>query len=218
MLTPAEVAARRRRTVQALAMERSRGGGPPYVRDRRRIYYPKAEFEQWMERNRVEPVSIARQQRTRTTRRSDPSKQAVLTALHEHVSHVVRLLLLDRERTVEDLTIELELPRSSMSRALTSDPGRPRRWKHEDIFVMAIFFEVSPLVFFPEHLMDEYQSPEPEAQTGLAARVELDTHPLNRSSNIMTTLPPETENPEVPDENAEEEDTEEETQSDNEPA
>jgi hypothetical protein len=158
MLTPAEVAARRRRTVQALAMERSRGGGPPYVRDQRRIYYPKEEFEAWMERNRVEPVSIERTRRPGPARRSDPSKQSALAELHEHVSHMVRLLLVDQKRTVEDLTVELELPRSSMSRALTSDPGRPRRWKHEDIFIMAIFFEVSPLTFFPEHLMEEYRS------------------------------------------------------------
>jgi hypothetical protein len=158
MLTPAEVAAIRRRTVQALTMERKRGGGPPYVRDQGRIFYPKEKFEAWMRSNLVEPVRVQQERRARPVQRRETSKQSVLIELHEYVSHMVRILLVENERTVEDLTIELRLPRSSMTRALRSEADRPREWKHEEIFVMSVFFKVPPVVFFPEDLMERYEA------------------------------------------------------------
>lgn len=38
----------RRRTEVALATERSRGQGPPFVKDGRRVLYPVDEFERWL--------------------------------------------------------------------------------------------------------------------------------------------------------------------------
>jgi hypothetical protein len=56
LLTAAETAQRRRRTTQALAMERRRGAGPPYIRDGSRILYPRDELEQWLKDHRVDPA------------------------------------------------------------------------------------------------------------------------------------------------------------------
>lgn len=59
-LTTVEAAARRRLTVQALSMERSRGMGPPYVQDGGRILYPENEFEQWLSERTVTPPAWMR--------------------------------------------------------------------------------------------------------------------------------------------------------------
>lgn len=66
-LTTAEVADLRRRTPQALTMERRRGQGPPYIADGGRILYPEDELEQWLAARRVDPA------RTRRRSRSSPS-------------------------------------------------------------------------------------------------------------------------------------------------
>jgi hypothetical protein len=55
MLTSAEVAAIRRRTPQALVMERKRGQGPPYVRDSGRVLYPEDDLLDWLDDHRVVP-------------------------------------------------------------------------------------------------------------------------------------------------------------------
>jgi hypothetical protein len=59
-LTPREVAAIRRRSPQALTMERQRGNGPPYIVDGGRILYPEAELYEWLEARRVEPEQGSR--------------------------------------------------------------------------------------------------------------------------------------------------------------
>ena len=57
--TPKEVAEIRRRTEAALAHERKRGDGPPYVHDGRRVLYPADELERWLEDNLVRPGGAA---------------------------------------------------------------------------------------------------------------------------------------------------------------
>lgn len=59
-LTVAEAAERRRRTPQALAMERSRGEGPPYIRDGARVLYDEGELERWLAARRVDPALVPR--------------------------------------------------------------------------------------------------------------------------------------------------------------
>lgn len=55
-LTAAETASLRRKTPQALTMERSRGAGPPYVVDGGRVLYPADELREWLEARRVDPA------------------------------------------------------------------------------------------------------------------------------------------------------------------
>jgi hypothetical protein len=47
-LTAKEVAERRRRTEAALAKERERGLGPPYIKDNGRILYPEDGLEEYL--------------------------------------------------------------------------------------------------------------------------------------------------------------------------
>ena len=51
--TAKEVAERRRKTEQALASERARGEGPPWVRDGARILYPEDELERYLDERLV---------------------------------------------------------------------------------------------------------------------------------------------------------------------
>jgi hypothetical protein len=53
-LTAKEVAAIRRKSEPALAEERKRGIGPPYIRDNGRILYPEDAVYAWLEARRVE--------------------------------------------------------------------------------------------------------------------------------------------------------------------
>jgi hypothetical protein len=53
-LTAKEVAAIRRKSEPALAEERKRGIGPPYIRDNGRILYPEDGVYAWLEARRVE--------------------------------------------------------------------------------------------------------------------------------------------------------------------
>lgn len=55
-LTTKEAAERRRRTQQALTMERKRGEGPPYIVDGGRILYSEDELEAWLTARRVDPA------------------------------------------------------------------------------------------------------------------------------------------------------------------
>jgi hypothetical protein len=55
-LTAAEVADRRRKTTQALANERKRGEGPPYVKDNGRVLYPADELDRYLEDRIVVPA------------------------------------------------------------------------------------------------------------------------------------------------------------------
>lgn len=48
MLTEQEAARMRRKTVHALRKERARSAGPRWVRDGRRVLYPKTELEAWL--------------------------------------------------------------------------------------------------------------------------------------------------------------------------
>lgn len=63
-LTTREAADRRRRTPQALVMERKRGTGPPYVIDGGRYLYPEADLDAWLEARRIDP-SITRRSRAK---------------------------------------------------------------------------------------------------------------------------------------------------------
>lgn len=54
-LTTEEVAAIRRRQPDSVRQERIRGQGPPYVRDGRRILYPRSALEQWMAARLITP-------------------------------------------------------------------------------------------------------------------------------------------------------------------
>lgn len=56
-LTTAQAAERRGRTRQALANERSRHMGPPYIRDGGRVLYSEDELEQWLTTRRVDPLT-----------------------------------------------------------------------------------------------------------------------------------------------------------------
>ena len=53
-LTAKEVAGIRRKSEPALAEERKRGVGPPYVRDNGRILYPEDALYEWLEARLVE--------------------------------------------------------------------------------------------------------------------------------------------------------------------
>lgn len=55
-LTSKEVALRRRRSTQALVMERKRGQGPPYIRDGRRYLYREDDIERWLANHWVDPI------------------------------------------------------------------------------------------------------------------------------------------------------------------
>lgn len=55
LLTAQEVAGIRRKTQQALSMERARGTGPPYVIDGGRILYPEDMLEKWLQDHLVDP-------------------------------------------------------------------------------------------------------------------------------------------------------------------
>jgi hypothetical protein len=52
-LTAKEVAEIRRKTEQALAHERNRGEGPPWVRDGARVLYPADELERYLDERLV---------------------------------------------------------------------------------------------------------------------------------------------------------------------
>lgn len=56
-LVPREVADIRRKTETALAHERVRGQGPPWIRDGARVLYPSDELEAWLASNLVRPDS-----------------------------------------------------------------------------------------------------------------------------------------------------------------
>lgn len=56
-LTPKEVGEMRRRSEAALAQERKRGNGPPYVKDGQRVLYPADELEAWLADNLVGPAA-----------------------------------------------------------------------------------------------------------------------------------------------------------------
>jgi hypothetical protein len=47
-LTAAEVAELRRKTPDALAQERRRGGGPPWIKDNGRVLYPADELDRYL--------------------------------------------------------------------------------------------------------------------------------------------------------------------------
>jgi Helix-turn-helix domain len=51
-VTPAPVAALLGVTTQHLAFLRSRGGGPPYVKESGRVYYPVGELQAWIQQER----------------------------------------------------------------------------------------------------------------------------------------------------------------------
>lgn len=56
-LTASEAAELRRKTPQALVMERQRGEGPPYILDGGRILYPADDLDRWLEARRVDPCT-----------------------------------------------------------------------------------------------------------------------------------------------------------------
>jgi hypothetical protein len=68
LLTAKEVAERRRRTPQALVMERKRGTGPPYILDGGRVLYREDDVEAWLEECRIDPSK----QRRYRSRRGQP--------------------------------------------------------------------------------------------------------------------------------------------------
>jgi hypothetical protein len=55
LLTAAEVAEIRRTTTAALAQERYRHDGPPYVRSGRRVLYPADLLDAWLTAQTVTP-------------------------------------------------------------------------------------------------------------------------------------------------------------------
>jgi hypothetical protein len=64
--TTTETADLRRRTPQALANERARGEGPPYIRDGNKILYPADELDRWLIAHRVDPVLAPKPRRSRS--------------------------------------------------------------------------------------------------------------------------------------------------------
>lgn len=65
LLTSAQVAAIRRKTPQALAMERARNEGPPYIQDGGRILYDEDELNRWLAAHRVDPALAPKRRRDR---------------------------------------------------------------------------------------------------------------------------------------------------------
>jgi hypothetical protein len=63
LLTTKEAAERRRKTPQALVMERKRGEGPPYIIDGGRYLYREDELEHWLDQRRVDPTLVPRRRR-----------------------------------------------------------------------------------------------------------------------------------------------------------
>jgi hypothetical protein len=55
LLTPAEVAEIRHRTEVALAQERTRKVGPPYIKDGGRILYPEDLLYEYLDARMVRP-------------------------------------------------------------------------------------------------------------------------------------------------------------------
>lgn len=68
MLTEAEAATMRRKTIHALRKERARGAGPRWVRDGRRVLYPKSELTAFL---------AEREHETRDSRRKPRFPQGV---------------------------------------------------------------------------------------------------------------------------------------------
>ena len=56
-LTAKDVAAIRRKSEAALAQERKRGIGPPFLRDEGRILYPEDALYEWLEARRVDTTA-----------------------------------------------------------------------------------------------------------------------------------------------------------------
>jgi hypothetical protein len=54
--TPAEAARIRDKTERTLRLERQRGEGPPWVRDGKKVYYPREGFRAWLKANERQPV------------------------------------------------------------------------------------------------------------------------------------------------------------------
>lgn len=65
LISTTEAAKRRCRTPQALAMERARNEGPPYIRDGGRILYDADELDAWVQRHRVDPALVPASQKRR---------------------------------------------------------------------------------------------------------------------------------------------------------
>lgn len=55
-LTPAEAAAKARRSVRTLARMQAEGRGPRYHREGGRVLYPTSEIAQWLSTHVVTPV------------------------------------------------------------------------------------------------------------------------------------------------------------------
>lgn len=74
-LTPEEAAQFLRTTVEALKTRRSRGKGPPYVKDGERVLYLRADLEEHVRKGRVDPEAeqetpaIVADERDRKTRK-----------------------------------------------------------------------------------------------------------------------------------------------------
>jgi hypothetical protein len=56
LYTEAQVCAFRGVKVHALRNERANGGGPPFIKVSRRIYYPRAAFHAWLRKQMVHPA------------------------------------------------------------------------------------------------------------------------------------------------------------------
>lgn len=66
LISAADAAKLRCRTPQALAMERARNEGPPYIRDGGRILYDVDELDRWIQRHRVDPALVPAPQKHRS--------------------------------------------------------------------------------------------------------------------------------------------------------